>query len=277
LELSHPTSLLSLARKLWSNRYDLAVNVLPAFRNLLFTYVAGSRHVAGFLDFYTGNRFFSMPHTIRASWTDDTRRYQPGQSLVGKQAEVLSLLFSTSEAILQEFRKAPLLQGPKAKEICLSFLSLDPLKTMPQGLLEDIVVFLESRWPNHRIYSLLTEAEARLIEADAFVRSHVELRPVGSLDSSIATIATASLFVGVDSSQIHMAQMTDTPVIGVFSFTPASLALFRTSDVLGVEGSRSATGDPASGAWPALDAEFEEQLISALGSNGKAREKLTDR
>lgn len=214
-------------RRLRTNRYQLALAVLPVCKNTWTLLLSGARQLCGCLDYSSGNTFYALPQTLTHTATGQQATSEAYGPILARVAAILSLLGRpTSMADLARFRPlTPVGQACSTARVVISFLSKDPQKAMPAELITRLTTHLKERWSGFLQVTIITPPERSQVDP----AWGLQVEEAGSIQTTVDYLHQSALFIGVDSAQIHMAQMTAVPVIGLFGPTTPGMIRYRSA------------------------------------------------
>jgi ADP-heptose:LPS heptosyltransferase len=221
-------SIFALFRHLQKASFDLVVVPTPGSLNALLGLAASSRHRIGFFSAYSDAAPYLDAHQIfsygmaperAANVPPEARRYSYFQT-------ILRLLGSSVPEIQKRLRTNINAADPPI--IGIHGHAKQPYRSLP---LPTLISFLSSMRKDfqERIQYFCHKDETAIQTALMSARLEgIEIITTDSIEETLNHIAGCSVFIGVDSGPLHLAEALDIPVIGVFG--PTRLENYMTSD-----------------------------------------------
>lgn len=107
--------------------------------------------------------------------------------------------------------------GKKEYDIVMHFFSSDERKSLPLGLIKNIITELPKKFAL-KIVLIGSKEEMKLFEGTT-TESNLSFEEFSNFDRTLSLIKNCSLFIGVDSFPIHLADAYGVKTLGIFTCT----------------------------------------------------------
>ena len=215
------SSIFSLFRRLQTASFDLVIVPTPGSLNALLGLAARSRHRIGFFSAYSdaapwldSHKIFSygMASAREASVPPESTRYSYFQT-------ILRLLGSLHPEIQKRLRNGGKTADPPI--IGIHGHAKQPYRSLPLPTLLSLLSALRNEFQERIQYFCHKDDTAIQAAMAAAKLEGIEIITTGSVEETLNHIAACSIFVGVDSGPLHLAESLGIAVIGIFGPTRA--------------------------------------------------------
>lgn len=223
------SSIFALVRHLQTASFDLVIVPTPGSLNAFLGLAASSRCRIGFFSAYSdaapwldSHKIFSygMASAREASVPPESTRYSYFQT-------ILRLLGSSRPEVQKRLRNENRAANPPI--IGIHGHAKQPYRSLPLPTLLSLLSALRNEFQERIQYFCHKDDTAIQAAMAAAKLDGIEIITTGSVEETLNHIAACSIFVGVDSGPLHLAESLGIAVIGIFGPTRAENHM--TSDV----------------------------------------------